>query len=82
MNLKKIRKDANMTQKEMASALNIPYATYLSYEYGHRNPSRFAKEHISGVIATLNQKGSASIGVVRNLITKKEDKNGTSSKLY
>ena len=85
MNLKTLRLKAEMTQREMADKLGIPYNTYISYEYGYRNPSKFARKHIELVTRELlagNSPKVASVNI-RKLI-KKEDKNEskTSTSLY
>lgn len=36
--IKKLRKDARLTQKECSQALNIPISRYTDYERGHRTP--------------------------------------------
>ena len=38
-NIKKIRKDKKMSQKDMAKILNIPCSTYSNYENNNREPS-------------------------------------------
>lgn len=39
MNLKKLRKERNLLQSDIAKALNIPPSTYGGYELGAANPS-------------------------------------------
>ena len=36
--LKKFRTEANMTQRQMAKALGVPYSTYSNYENDYRVP--------------------------------------------
>lgn len=36
--IKKLRKEAGLTQKECSQALNIPFNRYADYERGHRTP--------------------------------------------
>jgi len=46
MNLKAIRLNLGITQKQMAKFLELNYNTYISYEYGNREPSKFVYAHI------------------------------------
>lgn len=39
LKLKELRKERNLTLKEVASALSIPLQTYAAYEHGTREPS-------------------------------------------
>lgn len=39
-NLKALRLERNLNMKQVASALNLPYTTYVSYEKGDREPNR------------------------------------------
>lgn len=36
--IKKLRKDARLTQKECSQFLNIPYSRYTNYERGYKTP--------------------------------------------
>ena len=38
-NLRRIREEKGVSMKKAASDMGIPYTTYLSYEYGRREPS-------------------------------------------
>ena len=79
MNLKKVRTQLNLTQRQMASKLSLNYNTYLSYEYGHRNPSRFTFEHIERVTRGLLDRPVISMNNVRQLTTQKEENNESST---
>lgn len=39
VNLKRLRKSLNLTQEELAEALNIPFRTIMNWERGVREPS-------------------------------------------
>lgn len=39
VNLKKLRKSLNLTQEQLAEALNIPFRTIMNWERGVREPS-------------------------------------------
>jgi len=67
MNLKTSRIRAGLTQRDMAKKLNLNYNTYIAYEYGHRKPSKFAKEHIENAIARIEDRKSVSSRVARSL---------------
>lgn len=67
-NLKTTRQMTGMTQREMAMKLSLSYNTYLSYEYGYRNPSRFAHAHIERVTrGLLATRPTVDSGVARKL---------------
>ncbi len=38
-NLKELREERELTQKEMSSLLKMPVSTYANYEQGRRDPS-------------------------------------------
>ena len=38
-NLRRIREEKGVSMKKAAADMGIPYTTYLSYEYGRREPS-------------------------------------------
>ena len=66
-----------MTQTQMAATLSINYNTYISYEYGHRNPSKFVKKHIEEVTRGLLNKPVAKASSLL-----KEENNGENNKLW
>ncbi|MDO5517969.1 MAG: helix-turn-helix transcriptional regulator [Clostridium sp.] len=49
-NIKKIRKDKKMSQKDMAKILNIPCSTYSNYENNNREPSAELLKKIADVL--------------------------------
>lgn len=67
-----------MTQMQMAKALSINYNTYISYEYGYRNPSRFVKKHIEEVTRGLLNRPVAKA----SSILKEENNNGEKRRLW
>jgi len=74
MKLKEMRMKMELTQREMSEALSIPYNTYISYEYGYRNPSKFAQAHIDTIIANMEiTKPRVRVSSVGNLIKKEEN---------
>lgn len=79
MNLKAIRLNLGITQKQMAKFLELNYNTYISYEYGNREPSKFVYAHIDrcleGHLAYDIGKGTEELGVNIGVApTKKETK--------
>ncbi len=48
--IKKLRKDKNISQKDMANMLNIPRSTYSNYENNNREPSIKLLEKIAEIL--------------------------------
>jgi len=50
--IKRIRMDKGLTQKEVASMLNIPYSTYSNYENNNREPNFGTIKQIAKILET------------------------------
>ncbi|MBS5984070.1 MAG: helix-turn-helix transcriptional regulator [Clostridium butyricum] len=50
-NIKKIRKEKNISQKDMAKKLNMPSSTYSNYENNNREPNALTLKKIADVLS-------------------------------
>lgn len=50
-NIKKIRKEKNLSQKDMAKILNIPCSTYSNYENNNREPNAELLKRIASIFS-------------------------------
>ena len=49
-NIKRIRKQKNISQKDMAKKLNMPYSTYSNYENNNREPNAATLRKIADIL--------------------------------
>ena len=49
-NIKKIRKEKNISQKDMAKKLNMPSSTYSNYENNNREPNAATLKRIASIL--------------------------------
>lgn len=52
--IKEYRKANNLTQKELAERLQVPFRTYQNWELGYNVPSKLAQKSVINYIATHN----------------------------
>lgn len=83
-NIKKYRKQLNLTQSQMANKLNIPRSTYANYENNTREPSNDMLEEIAKVfeIAINDLIGIKETNDISDLIENSKDKLFIENKIY
>lgn len=54
--LKEYRKANNLTQKELAERLQVPFRTYQNWELGYNKPSKLTRKYVLNYIWTSKLK--------------------------